>query len=541
MNRSTPKTLLPVFLLLFMTGLIVACGNSELEQALQSAEAQVAALATENAEAVNQASSQIEAAATENALAINAAATAAAEALSSAQAAVEGEASKAINAAQATAEALTANATIAAAAASPIDYDTETYGFIDEIDLNGVTVKWWHQHYGDPADELVTLIDEFNATNRYGIVVEATNEGNSNDIYDKMISGLTTGDIPSLVIAYPNQAAAYQVVDGLVGLDPYINHPTYGLTHEETSDFFSAFLNADRLPQFSDQSFGFPPNRSMELLYYNQTWLEELGYDNPPRTPTEFKEMACAATDLNAGKVGYQISTDASRVASLIFASDSDIYNYDANQFTYNTREAVEILTLIQDMYTEGCAILISERYGDQVDFGDGKTLFTIGSSSGLPFYKAEVEDSAAELAEDPFDWSVAPIPYTGYEPVQNIYGASVSIPRTSPEEQLAAWLFIKYYTSTEVQARWATVSNYFPVRGSVVDELGTYIDDNPAYGAAFELLQYGKTEAPVAGYDNVRGEVAKAYGRILEGEDVATVLVELDEAANEILAESAP
>ena len=521
--------------------LLVGCSNAELEEALREAEAQVAALATESAEAANE-SSQAAAAATANAAEVNAAATAVSQALNAAEAevgAAENAASEAIIAAQGTADAVTAQATLAA---SPvIDYNTEVYGIIDELDLNGVTVTWWHQHRGERGDELITIIDEFNATNEYGIIVEASNEGSYGDIYDKMIAGLTTGDVPSMVVAYQNQAAAYQVSNGLVSLDPYINHPIFGLTSAERDDFFEAFLNADRLPQFGGNAFGFPPNRSMEVLYYNQTWLEELGYDGPPRSPEEFKEMACAASDPGAGTIGYEISTDASRVASLIFAHEGDIYNYDLNQFTYNTQAGVAALTLIQEMYEEGCAILIADQHSDQQDFGDGKTLFTIGTSSGIPFYNAEVEDSAAEAGIDPFEWSVAPIPYTGYQPVQNVYGASVSVPQTSPEEQLAAWLFIKYYTSPEIQARWATASNYFPVRASVADGMGEFIESYPAYGTAFGLLQYSKTEAPVAGYDNVRAEVAAADSRILEGEDVATVLVELDEKANEILAESAP
>ncbi|MCB0037612.1 MAG: extracellular solute-binding protein, partial [Anaerolineales bacterium] len=350
-------------------------------------------------------------------------------------------------------------------------------------------------------------------------------------------AALTTGDVPALVVPYQNQAAAYQVAEGLVSLDPYINHPEYGLSDEDRADFFQSFLVSDQLPQFGGEAFGFPPNRSMEVLFYNADWLAELGYDGPPQTPEQFQEMACAATDPDAGTVGYEISTDASRFASFVFARGGDIYDYENNQFTLDTPEAVASMQLMQDMFSEGCAVLIAERFGDQTDFANRKTLFTIGSSSGLPFYRQAIDESEA----GPFEWSVAAIPYTGDEPVLNIYGASVSIPKTTPEEQLAAWLFVKYYTNPDSQARWARASNYFPVRESVADGLGDYFEADPAYETAFQLLQYGKTEAPVAGYDNVRDEMAEAYSRILNGEDVETVLTELNEKANQILAESAP
>ena len=431
-----------------------------------------------------------------------------------------------------------------------IEYDTDVYGMIDEIDLDGVQVVFWHQHSREREEELLKIVDEFNAQNEYGIVVEARNEGGYDDIYNKMITGLTSGELPGLVVAYQNQAAAYQVADGLVSLDPYINDPMYGLTEEEQADFFQAFLNGDRLPQFGGESFGFPPNRSMEVLYYNAEWLQELydagaiDFEGAPQNPDQFAQAMCAASENPFSKnvdpnfsVGYEISTDASRVASLIFARGGDIYDYDANQFTYNSPEAVEAFTQMQELFDQGCATLIAERFGDQTDFGNGKTLFTIGSSSGLPFYASAVNDGEA----GGFEWSAAPIPYTTDEPVVNIYGASVSIPKTDPATQLAAWLFVKYYTSPDIQARWARVSNYFPVRESVADGLGDYFAENPAYETAFSLLPYGKTEAPVAGYDNVRTAAEEAYNRILSGEDAATVLADLDVQANQILEDAAP
>ncbi len=424
------------------------------------------------------------------------------------------------------------------------DYDTAVYGMIDEIDLDGAQVVFWHQHSRAREEELLAIVDEFNANNEWGITVEARNEGGYGDIYDKMIAGITTGELPGLVVAYQNQAAAYEVADGLVSLDPYINDPVYGLSEEDRADFFEAFLNADKLPQFGGEAFGFPPNRSMEGLYYNATWLAELGYDAPPQTPEEFAEMVCAAAENPFSQnpdpsfsVGYEVRTDASNVAALTFARGADVYDYENNQFTYNNEATAAALTQMADLLAQGCAGEIAERYADQTDFGAGKTLFTMGSSSGLPFYKSAVDEGEA----GGFEWGFAPIPYTGDEPVMNIYGASVSIPKTDPQTQLAAWLFLKYYTSPEIQARWARASNYFPVRASVADGLGDYFSENPAYETAFGLLKYGKTEPPVAGYDNIRDEASAAFNRILAGEDAATVLAELDQTANALLADAAP
>lgn len=528
-NRKTFSWLLVLTLLLSFV--LVACGSNDLESTIEDAASQVEEAAGQVSENAEEIAAAAEEAATQAEAAIEDAASTATDMVDEAA----GEVEEAAAEAEASADEVMAE----------VDYDTAVYGMIDDLDLTGTEVLFWHQHTGGREEELAKIIDEFNADNEYGITVVGSNQGGYSDIYDKMIAGLTTGEVPELVVAYQNQAAAYQVADGLVSLDPYINDPVYGLSDEDRADFFAAFIDSDRLPQFDGDSFGFPPNRSLEAMFYNQSWLTELGYDAPPTTPAEFVEMACAASaqpfslnpepELNSG---FEVRIDASAVAAWAFASGVDVYDYETNQFTYNTPETQEALALLAQAVEDGCMTQVAEQYGDQNDFGAGKVLFYQGSTSGLPFVRSAVDDGAT----GGFDWSVAAIPHTTAEPVVNIYGASVSVPKTTPEEQLAAWLFLKYYTSAEVQARWAVASNYFPVRASSVESLDEYIAANPAYQAGFDLLQYSKAEPPVAGYDNVRDEASQAMSAIVfEGADPAETLAALDEVANQLLADSAP
>ena len=148
------------------------------------------------------------------------------------------------------------------------------------------------------------------------------------------------------------------------------------------------------------------------------------------------------------------------------------------------------------------------------------------------PIYRTAAEEGAN------FEWSVAAIPHTTPDPVMNIYGASVSIPRTTPEGELAACLFIKHYTDTEAQATWAKASEYFPVRASVADGLADYFAENPAYKTAFDMLEYGRFEPPTPGYDFVRTKVGEAMAAIADGADVASTLAALNEESNVILAD---
>ena len=232
------------------------------------------------------------------------------------------------------------------------------------------------------------------------------------------------------------------------------------------------------------------------------------------------------------GSIGYELNIGASQFASWTFAYGGNVYDYNTNQYTYDSRAAQDAMSLLQDLINSGCASVSTEKYADQTDFGNGKVLFTVSSSSGLPFYTQTVDEGAK------FTWSVAAIPHTTPDPVMNISGSSISIPKTTPEQELAGWLFLKYFTSPDVQAEWVKASSHFPVRESVAGRLDKNLAENPAYIATFDLLPYGIFEPPAPGYDLVRDEVNKAMAGIANGDPVDSTLSSLNRTSNQILSE---
>jgi multiple sugar transport system substrate-binding protein len=98
-----------------------------------------------------------------------------------------------------------------------------------------------------------------------------------------------------------------------------------------------------------------------------------------------------------------------SNYAALVFARGGNIFDYENNQFTLNTPEARDSLGQMKDLLDRSCAARIAESSGDQTDFGNSQNLFTMGSSSGLPFYQLAIDGGAT----DGFEWSVAAIFHT--------------------------------------------------------------------------------------------------------------------------------
>jgi multiple sugar transport system substrate-binding protein len=413
-------------------------------------------------------------------------------------------------------------------------------GPYEDVDPTGQTVVFWHQHGGVREEGLSRIVQRFNAENPYGITVVAEFQGSYPEIFQKMLLLAGTEDAPNLVVAYQDQAAAYRFADGLVDVRVFLDSERWGFEPDDFADFFPGFIASDVQPVFGGELLGFPPNRSIEVMYYNEDWIRELGFDGPPSTPAEFEAQACAAAErpfsgaaTGGPSLGYELTLDTSRFASWTFAFGGDIFDPEANRYTFDSDAAVEAMTFLQGLFERGCADIVTERFGDQTNFGLGATLFTVGSSSALPFYRDAVEAGAD------FAWSVAAVPHTTPEPVMNVYGASVSITAGHrPEAELATWLFVKHFTSPDVQADWARASNYFPVRASVADGLDDYFEAEPAYRAAFDLLRYGVSEPVAPGYAFVRDLVAAEMAAIVDGADVASTLERVNAEANRVLLE---
>lgn len=415
-----------------------------------------------------------------------------------------------------------------------------TEGELAGVDPRGQSIVWWTNHSGSREEKLNAIIAEFNSSNECGITVEAQNQGGYDEIRDKMNASLAAGEAPAaLIVGYQNDQAFYQLNNALVDLNIFVDDPTWGLSEEDKADFYPVFLEQGVHPAFGNQRLGFPPNRSMEVLYYNQTWLEELGFSGPPATPDEFREMACAAAEANGdGTGGYILRDDASALASWTYAFGGDILNEDATGYVLNSQATADALTFLKGLYDDGCAYFFTEGFPN-TEFAARRALFTQGSTSGIPFYQGDIETIAKEEGRDPDVWGVAAIPHTTPDPVQNVYGGDVMIPVTTPEQELAAWIFVKWFTEPEQMVKWVEASGYFPTRASVGanGELDAYVESIPGgaqWKQGLDMLPYSKYEPQLISYDQVRRSMQEQFNAMMQGADIQSTLDDLNEFANQ-------
>ena len=420
---------------------------------------------------------------------------------------------------------------------------------VDAIDLMGknVAVVYWHNRAQKDQELLQQMLDEFSKTNPYGIKARPEIAGASYpDVYNKVSAAIQAGQPPEVSVAYQNQAAFYRGSGAIIDLNPFLKSKKYGLSDDDMKDYFQTFLDSDINPQFQGERLGFPTQRSIEVMYYNADWLKQIGYNEVPKDWKTWEEAACKASDAGANKYGWAFRHDASNFASQVFSRGGRILSPDGSAYVFNSEAGVETVAMIQRMFKNKCAVEIptSERNGEQNRFAAGQIMFTFASSSGLPFYQEGVSKGAN------FKWDIGMLPNNG-KPAVNLYGASVSVYKTTPEKELAAWLMIKYLGEKAQTTKWAVNTGYLPVRQSAKDDVLAAYKADPKWGAAadsyakmFEWFQYAKVESPVAGYDPVRDLIDKEIATKAATDPNADPKKLADDGvakANVILKENAP
>lgn len=413
---------------------------------------------------------------------------------------------------------------------------------LEGVDPKGQTIVYWHQYQNESAqgNTMAAIVEQFNATNEYGITVEASFQGSYNDLSKLINAGITAGELPNLVAGYANDAASYARDESAIDLAPYINSATWGLG--ENPDVNQALIGANTV---EGKVLAWPNQSSAQVFAYNQTLLSELGFDAPPTTIDEFKEVACAASKAtganDADLQGFPITTDASAFESWVASQGGRIYHDGAFDFTSDA--VIATLQMYQDLYKDGCAYMPAERFGEQVDFNNGLVPFYITSTAGFTFVIDGFKTSGLEA-----DWKVQPFPHTeGNEIIQAFVPSIIMMPST-PEKQLASWLFLKYLASPDVATQWSAGTGYFNPVPSTAEALQTatftaeglapYFNEANAILAKDGITVY--SSPAISAYSKVRELITTAIADVTSNaKDVNEVAQALQAAADQALADS--
>lgn len=437
-----------------------------------------------------------------------------------------------------------------------------------DVDPSGATVVYWHEWDGLQGEGMDQIVANFNETNEWGITVEQVKLGSGGTVVDNVGVGITTGELPNLAGgAFLNTAQGWFLDNILVPFDAYVNSDTWGLSEEESAVINQSVLDVNRpdVPPFDGQLLAWPVGISANVMPTNLTmvnFLNEVGvidFTGAPTTWEQFEQLVCGSANLSEGLVseyaevinnadltetrGFPIGGGSAELNSFIYNHGGFIFDAEADRYDFTNDGAIAGLQYVQDLYNNGCMFFPEGGAFSNTnnEFGLGFSPVATGSSVGVPFIQGSMDEAGVEI-----DWVNTTMPWVEGERTLITFLRGVGMIRSTPEETLATWLFVKYWaTDPEAQRIWTESAQYQPYNTATPGNLSEeFTSSNPQFTSFAEALEdpninlFAEPSHPRSG--EVFDIIEELYINITLNElDVEEAAEIAEEAANEAYEEA--
>lgn len=351
----------------------------------------------------------------------------------------------------------------------------------DAVDWSSVEpaseITWWSNHPGASKAVEEELIARFEAEHPEISVKLVTAGASYDEVAQRFQAASQTSELPDLVISSDVWWFRYHLNDQIMPLDDVFEH-----LDADADDFVPA-LYGDY--EYDGQHWAAPYARSTPLFYYNkEKWAAAGLPDRGPETWDEMQEWSAAlAGQVPADSKPLGLSTGPSWAAwwfeNMIWGAGGQ-YS-DEWTTTLDTPEAVAGGQFLQDLF-HGDQAYATVSEDSAADFSAGVVAATIGSTGSLK----GILDAAT------FDVGTAYLPDGAQGSGTPTGGTGLAIPSSrSPEQQLAAAMFLQFLTGTEQTAYFSQNTGYMPVRTSAVesDSMTAVYEATPQFRTAVDQL----------------------------------------------------
>ena len=378
--------------------------------------------------------------------------------------------------------------------------------------INASAAVFWDRQTTETAELLRHLAAEYNANRPEGLLpIKVEYIGGYSDIFRKVSASIQARALPSMAVGYQSMTTEYIQAGAVILVDDLVHDPEVGLSQEELDDFFPVVIETNRYVDYGNRMYSFPFCKSVLMMYFNKKVLGAAGIEAPPATWDEFLAQ-CRQVKAKTGKHAYAVKADCSTIDGWIYSMGGEVI--DGKKSLFDSPESVRAFELLETLAKEELAYQISPgTFDDTAALAQDEVAFVFRSSSGRTGTKGVMDDQSK--------WGMTRIPQANPDnPRTVLYGPNICIFKTTPEQQQAAWAFIKFFTSAETNVKWALGSGYVPIHRSAVDHpaMQEFWAEWEYNRAAFDCLGFARSEPTVVGWQEVRRLVEKAVTEVLSG-----------------------
>ncbi len=361
-------------------------------------------------------------------------------------------------------------------------------------DGSAVTIRFYHTMGANLRGVLDKYIPKFNALYP-NITIEHESQGDYPGLRNNIALELgTANEYPHIAYCYPDHVALYNKTRKVVQMDAFIESDLevldaegnvitkMGLSDEQVADFIPGYYNEGKA-YGDDKMYTLPWSKSTEVLYYNKTFFEEndlMRYvtdaeGNPiAMTWDQMEELCVFIKQKCPNDIPFGYDSEANWFITMTEQMGTPYTSATGEKYLFNTQENRDLVKRLRDWYQKGYFTTeeIYQTYTSdlftETDPAEQKSYMCIGSSAGASYQNPKNDDGTFG-----FEVGVTYIPQMNPEQPKAIQqGPSVCMFKKPDMEMAAAWLFVKFFTTTvEFQADFSIMSGYSPVIQSAFED----------------------------------------------------------------------
>ncbi|HET7478991.1 MAG TPA: ABC transporter substrate-binding protein [Rubrobacteraceae bacterium] len=297
----------------------------------------------------------------------------------------------------------------------------------------------------------------------------------------------------------------------------------------DLSDRFTEDMRGDYLPgsveaiTYKGKTFGMPWFTDTGLLYYRKDLLQKSGFDGPPKTWDELKQMALKVKQDSGIKFGYvfqgaNYEGGVCDGCEFIWTHGGEVLDpQNPDRVLVGQPEAIAGLTTYYSMIAEGVAPKAVTTYKEDESAGaflNGDAVFL----RNWPYVYAIISDPS-ESKVKPEQVGVSELPSADGEPGNGTVGDQPLYINATSKNPDAAWEFIQFMTAPEQQKFRIIEGSYLPTLKALYDDAEVK-KKVPIAALAKDALQHTRPRPVSPYYADMSLQMSKHFNAALKGDE---------------------
>ena len=273
---------------------------------------------------------------------------------------------------------------------------------------------------------------------------------------------------------------------------------------------------------YNGKPYAMPWYTDTGLLYYRKDLLQKSGYNNPPKTWDELKEMSRNVLGESEVKVGFvfqgaKYEGGVCDACEFIWSHGGNVLDpSDPTRVVIDSPQAIAGLETERSMITDGIAPQTVTVYKEDESAGpflNGDAVFL----RNWPYVYALIGTSAYPNLK-PEQVGVSELPSADGKPGNGTVGDQPLYISTSSKYPDDAWKFIEFVTASEQQRFRAIKGSYLPTRSTLYDDPEIQ-ESVPVVALAKEALKHTLPRPVTPYYSDMSLEMAEQFNASLTGD----------------------